>query len=62
MHVAKILDEFGALPLSSDRPSQVRAWCSRLADDGHEPSYVYALHSRLSQILADAVHDGLLAP
>lgn len=62
MHVAKIHDEFGESPLSSVRPSQVRAWCSRLAEDGHEPSYVYALHARLSQIFADAMHDGLVAP
>jgi integrase len=61
VHVAKILDEFGESPLSSVRPSQVRAWCSRLAEDGHEPSYVYALHARLSQIFADAMHDGLVA-
>jgi integrase len=60
VHVAKIVDEFGPVPLSSVRPSQVRAWCSKLAEDGHEPSYVYALHARLAQIFSDAVHDGLV--
>ena len=33
---------------------------ARLSADGLEASYVYAIHSRLSQILGDACHDGLL--
>ena len=61
VHVAKIIAEFGPLQLSAVRPSQVRSWTARLAAEGVSPSYVYALHSRLSQVLADAVHDGLLA-
>jgi integrase len=61
VHVAKIVEAFGPVPLSSVQPSQVRAWCSKLADDGYEPSYVYALHARLAQIFSDAVHDGLVA-
>lgn len=36
-------------------------WCAQLKADGYEQSYVYALHARLSQILSDAVHDGILA-
>jgi hypothetical protein len=32
-----------------------------LKKEGLEPSYVYALHSRLPQILNDAMHEGLLA-
>jgi integrase len=32
----------------------------RGAGAGHEPSYVDALHARLAQILADAVHDGIM--
>ena len=46
--------------LSAVRPSQVKAWVARLRADGMEASYIYALHSRLSQILSDAVHDGVL--
>jgi hypothetical protein len=61
VHVAKIKAEFGSLPLSAVRPSQVRTWTARLKADGASHSYVYALHSRLSQVMADAVHDGLLA-
>jgi hypothetical protein len=60
VHVAKIVEAFGPAPLSSVRPSQVRAWCSKLAEDGHEPSSVHALHARLAQIFSDAVHDGLV--
>jgi len=48
------------MPLSSVRPSQVKAWTAKLAAGDMEASYVYALHSRLAQILADAVHDGVL--
>ena len=59
--MAKIVAEFGPLHLSAVRPSQVRSWTARLASEGAAPSYVYALHGRLSQVLADAVHDGLLA-
>lgn len=41
------------------RPSAVKAWTSKLKTDGFADSYIYALHSRLAQILGDAVHDGL---
>lgn len=54
-------DGFGRQSLASVRPSQVRAWTARLKAEGREASYAYALHSRLSQIMADAVHDGLIS-
>lgn len=60
-HLAKIVEAFGPMPLGSLRPSQVRAWLSELEDDGYADSYRHALHSRLSQILTDAVHDRLIA-
>lgn len=60
-HVALIRKAFGTLPLGAIRPSAVRSWCAQLKADGYEASYVYALHSRLSQIMGDAVHDGILA-
>ncbi|GLZ13675.1 site-specific integrase [Actinomadura sp. NBRC 104425] len=60
VHIAQITAEFGDLPLSAVRPSHVRSWCARLKDEGAADSYVYALHARLSQIMGDAVHDGLL--
>lgn len=59
-HIKQITAEFGAAPLSALRPSQVKAWVARLQAAQLEPSYVYALHSRLSQILSDAQHDGVL--
>ncbi|MFD3399431.1 tyrosine recombinase XerC [Kribbella sp. NPDC058693] len=59
-HVALIRKAFGELPLNGVRPSAVRSWCAQLKGDGYEASYVYALHARLSQIMADAVHDGIL--
>lgn len=60
-HVGLIRKAFGPLPLSGVRPSAVRSWCAQLKADGYEASYVYALHSRLSQVMGDAVHDGILA-
>ncbi|MGB8206418.1 MAG: tyrosine-type recombinase/integrase [Mycobacterium sp.] len=59
-HIRQIIAEFGGMPLSAVRPSQVKAWVARLRADNMEASYVYALHSRLSQIMSDAVHDGVL--
>jgi integrase len=58
-HIRQIVAEFGSMPLPGVRPSQVKTWVAKL-QDGMEPSYVHALHSRLSQICSDAVHDGVL--
>lgn len=59
-HLKRIKAAFGAMPLGSVRPSHVRTWCAQMAVEGLEDSYVYALHARLAQIYADAVHDGLV--
>lgn len=59
-HIRHITAEFGDMQLAAIRPSSVKAWVAKLQSAGMEASYVYALHSRLSQILADAVHDGVL--
>jgi integrase len=66
VHINQIKAEFGGMRLSAVRPSQVKAWTAKLRQDGGEDdqslsaSYVYALHSRLAQIMSDAVHDGLI--
>lgn len=60
VHVAKIVEAFGERELSSLRPSDVRSWTAGLKAAGAADSYVYALHSRLSQVMSDAVHDGIL--
>lgn len=60
VHIARIRTAFGSMPLGSVRPSHVRTWCAQLAAEGLADSYVYALHARLSQLYADAVHDGLV--
>lgn len=60
VHVAQIVAEFGAMPLGAVRPSQVRSWTAKLGEKGYATSTVYALHSRLSQIMNDAVHDGII--
>ena len=61
VHVTRIRAEFGERRLSDVRPSHVRTWCANLSAEGLADSYVYALHARLSQLYADAVHDGLVA-
>lgn len=61
VHVKRIKAAFGEQQLGSVRPSQVRSWTAALKASGLSESYVYALHARLSQIMSDAVHDGLLA-
>ncbi len=60
VHIAQIKAAFGSMPLSAVRPSHVRAWTAKLRGDGKAASYVYALHSRLAQIMSDAVHDGII--
>lgn len=59
-HLKHIEAAFGARPLGSIRPSEVKAWTAKLKADGYADSTVYALHARLSQLFTDAVHDGLI--
>lgn len=61
VHIKIIRTHFGSVPLSAVKPSDVRAWTAKLKAEGRADSYVYALHSRLSQLFTDAVHDGLVA-
>jgi integrase len=60
VHIAKINEEFGSKTLSDVRPSHIKSWMARLKAEGSKPSYRYALHRRLSQVLGDAVDDHLL--
>lgn len=61
VHLKLIRAEFESVPLASVRPSQIKEWLNRLSDDGYAASTLYALHARLSQLMADAVHDRLIA-
>jgi Phage integrase, N-terminal SAM-like domain len=60
VHIAKIVEQFGRRRLDSLRPSDIKSWLVQLQAE-HASSYVYALHARLAQVRADAVHDGVLA-
>ncbi|WP_034661334.1 site-specific integrase [Cellulomonas sp. KRMCY2] len=60
VHVARIVAEFGPMRLGDVRPSHVKAWTAKLKAEGAADSYVYALPARLAQIMADAVHDGVI--
>ncbi len=59
-HVKLIKAEFGTRRLGSLRPSDVRSWMVALAGQGYSGGYIHSIHRRLSQILGDAVHDGIL--
>jgi integrase len=61
VHIKIIKATFGAMPLSAVKPSDVKAWTSAMKGEGRAASYVYALHSRLAQLMNDAVHDGVIA-
>lgn len=61
VHIKVIKGYFDAVPMSAVRPSDVRAWTVALKKEGRADSYIYALYSRLSQLFADAVHDGIVA-
>jgi hypothetical protein len=60
-HIAQSKAEFAGVPVAAVLPSHVRSWTAKLRADGLSASYIYALYSRLSQIMADAVHDGVRA-
>ena len=60
VHIRQIVKVFGPMRLGDVRPSQVKAWTSRMKAEGLADSYVYATYRRLAQIMGDAVHDGLL--
>jgi integrase len=61
VHIKLIVAAFGPMQLSMLKPSHIRSWTAELKASGRATSYIYALHARLSQILNDAVHDGVIA-
>ena len=60
VHIAHIKKAFGSQRIGDVKPSQVRSWVANLSEEYAE-STVYAIHARLSQIMSDAVHDGVIA-
>lgn len=59
VHVKVIKAHFGSTPLSSVKPSDVKAWTVALGER-YAPSTTYATYRRFAQIMSDAVHDGIL--
>lgn len=59
MHLKVIKAYFGATPLSTVKPSDVKAWTVTLGER-YAPSTTYATYRRFAQIMSDAVHDGIL--
>jgi hypothetical protein len=60
VHLKLIKEHFGAVPMASVKPSDIRGWTAQLKAERRADSYVYALHARLSQLFSDAVHDGIV--
>lgn len=61
VHVKHIKAGLGNYPLSAVKPSTVRIWVASLQAAGYADGTVYVLYRRLSQIMADAVHDGVIS-
>jgi integrase len=59
-HIKHIVAELGPLQLAAVRRSHVKRWMAKLKTEGFQNSYRHAVHSRLSQIMADAIADDLL--
>lgn len=59
-HIKHIKAKFGERTIASIRPSEVKLWMGELRAAGFALSTVRAIHSRLGQLLSDAVHDGLI--
>jgi hypothetical protein len=55
VHLRRIQDSIGTMPLNAIQPSHVRAMVVELQRAGLSDSYVYAVHRRLAQVLGDAV-------
>ncbi|WP_439593844.1 tyrosine-type recombinase/integrase [Microbacterium sp.] len=59
-HLVRIKGQFGTARLADLKPSDVKTWMAELQAEGLADSTRYALHRRLSQLYADAIHEGLV--
>jgi integrase len=59
IQVAKIVDQWGSRSIGSIRPSEVREWVAALRGE-YAPTTVGSIYRTLVQVMADAVHDGVL--
>lgn len=59
VHLKVIRERFGSTRLSAVKPSDVKAWTVSLSET-YAPSTAYAIYRRFSQVMADAVHDGII--
>jgi integrase len=60
VHLKVINETFSDRPLRDVRPTEVKAWIAGL-QARYAPSTVAALHRRLGQLFADALHDGIVS-
>jgi integrase len=58
---SRVLPTFGSVPLSRITPMAVREWLADMADEGLSPARARQARQVLSQMLAQAVDDGLIA-
>ena len=61
VHLRLVEQHLGHLLLVEVTPSVVRGFMAALTEQGLSQGYIYAVHRRLSQVMADAVHDGVLS-
>ena len=59
-HLRHILKEFADTAIADIDRTDIKTWQAKLKRAGFKDSYRYALHSRLSQIMAEAVDVGML--
>lgn len=57
---ARVLPEFGAIQLKRITTADIRKWLAAMTEEGLAPSTVYTYRRILSQILDQAVDDGLI--
>jgi integrase len=59
-HLKRIRAAFGPMRLADVKPSHIKSWMTACKEEPLAQSYRYALHRRLSQVMSDAVHDGII--
>lgn len=60
VHIKVIKDTFGATPVAAIKPSDVKTWTATLAKK-YKPSTTYATYRRFTQLMRDAVDEGIIA-
>lgn len=60
VHIKAIKAHFGTMRVGAVKPSHVKAWTAKLSE-AYAVSTTYAIYRRFSQVMDDAMHDGIIA-